>query len=95
MYKRLLMIFAVIMTFVTNVFVGHAYAADADINIPAGVTNADCTSSTFGADYTSGTVVFTAQWEPNKIILDWNENGGNPINNGECTYDGDLILPAI
>ncbi len=30
----------------------------------------------------------------NTITLDWNENGGNAVTNGSCTYNGDLILPG-
>lgn len=40
------------------------------------------------------TYTMYAIWTPNTITLDWNENGGGAINNGSCTYDGDLTLPS-
>lgn len=30
----------------------------------------------------------------NTITLNWNENGGNAISNGSCTYGGNLVLPS-
>lgn len=30
----------------------------------------------------------------NTITLNWDENGGDAISNGSCTYNGDLVLPA-
>ena len=30
----------------------------------------------------------------NTITLNWDENGGNAISNGSCTYGGNLVLPS-
>ena len=42
---------------------------------------------------TSGTVTFTATWTANTITLNWDENSGDAISNGSCTYNSDLVLP--
>lgn len=37
---------------------------------------------------------YYAHWTGNSITLNWDENGGDTVTNGSCTYGGNLVLPA-
>ena len=51
-----------------------------------------CTSTYTGVSSGTSTSI-TAQWTPATITINWDENGGGAVENGSCTYGGDLILP--
>lgn len=37
---------------------------------------------------------YYAHWTGNSITLNWDENGGDTVTTGSCTYGGNLVLPA-
>ncbi len=39
-------------------------------------------------------VILYAQWTPNTITIDWNENGGDAVGNSTCQFDQTVSLPT-
>ena len=57
----------------------------------AGATNYSFPNTAWASNMT-GTLY--AKWVGNTITLNWNENGGDAISDGSCTYGGNLTLPS-
>ncbi len=73
-------------------FDGWTISGNSNSPIAAG-TQIDCDYATLGSNGAQ-TVLITGTWTGNQITIDWNENGGDALTNGSCTYGADLTLGA-
>ena len=91
MYKRLLIIFAMIVTLSANLF------ADSGPDINAGVVNANCTVDVLGAGHDHGTVWYTAQWVRKKHNVDYNcdSNDTSSVTPGSSVEEYDAVVTLV
>ena len=88
MYKRLLIFLMVLIT-------GSAFAEPGVID--ANVNSANCSGDSLwydGSDRYSGTFTYTAQWTPNKYIIQYicDEERPDDITEQEVTFDAEYSL---